>query len=167
MEITFGAATAFLPAMFPKDVATLQKLRTDLEDERRGKFRFPIRRELRYKLLRDGAVAEAGIGETVDIGSGGIGFAIDRDLPVGAFIELSISWPVLLNESCPMRLNVFGRVVRNEAGKCACTVDKYEFRTQSRDIQTQPVRHDSMLQRWAEAARKDALINPKARVMTA
>jgi hypothetical protein len=153
--------------MSPKKIVTMPRLNTDPEDERRGKFRFPIRRELRYKLLRDGAVAEAGVGETVDIGSGGIGFAIDRDLPVGAFIELSISWPVLLNESCPMRLNVFGRVVRNEPGKCACTVDKYEFRTQSRDTQTQPVRNDSMLQRWADAVRKDALLNVKLRIMTA
>jgi hypothetical protein len=167
IDNTFGSLPALVPAMFSKDVATMEKLNADLEDERRSKFRFPIRRELRYKLLRDGAVAEAGLGETVDIGSGGIGFAIDRGLPVGAFIELSISWPVLLNESCPMRLNVFGRVVRNEPGKCACTVDKYEFRTQSRDVQTQPVRNDSMLQRWADAVRKDALMNLKPRMMTA
>ena len=145
----------------------MQMVNADQEHERRGKFRFPMRRELRYKLLRDGAVAESGNGETVDIGSGGIAFTINRDLPVGSFIELSISWPVLIEESCPMRLNVFGRIVRSQPGKVACTVDKYEFRTQSRIVQPQPVRNDSMLQRWADAVRKDTVTPLKARMMTA
>jgi hypothetical protein len=153
--------------MFAKDLATINKLKADQENERRGKFRFPMRRELRYKLLKDGATAEAGAGETVDMGSGGISFAIERELPVGSFIELSISWPVLLDHSCPMRLNVFGRVVRNEPGKCACTIDKYEFRTQSRGFLAGPVRHDSMLQRWADGIRKDNVTTMKLRSMTA
>jgi hypothetical protein len=127
------------------------KLKADQGNERRSKYRFPMRREMRYKLLNDGAPAEIGAGETLDLGSGGIGFAVGHELPVGAFIELSISWPVLLDETCPMRLNVFGRIVRNDAGKCACTIDKYEFRTQSRAFQTGPVRTDSMLQRWPTA----------------
>ncbi|MCD6029869.1 MAG: type pilus assembly PilZ [Thermomicrobiales bacterium] len=153
--------------MFAKDLATMQKLKADQENERRGKFRFPMRRELRYKLLKDGSIAESGAGETVDMGSGGVGFSIERELPVGAFIELSISWPVLLDQSCPMRLNVFGRVVRNDSGMCACTIDKYEFRTQSRAFQPSPVRNDSRLQRWADAVRKDNVTQIKPRMMTA
>jgi hypothetical protein len=153
--------------MFANDLATVQKIRADQPNDRRSKFRFPMRRELRYKLLKDGAPTEAGSGETVDIGSGGIGFAIGRDLPVGSFIEMSVSWPVLLDQSCPMRLNVFGRVVRNDTGKCACTIDKYEFRTQARVVQAGPVRHDTMLQRWAEGMRKDAIPQVKNRMMTA
>jgi hypothetical protein len=152
--------------MFAKDLATMQKLKAGQENERRGKFRFPMRRELRYKLLKDGATAESGSGETVDMGSNGVGFSINRELPVGAFIELSISWPVLLDQSCPMRLNVFGRVVRNDGGMCACTIDKYEFRTQSRAFQPAPIRNDSRLQRWADAVRKDN-VTPIKRVMTA
>lgn len=153
--------------MFAKDLATIQKMKAIEDTERRSKVRFPMRREMRYKLLNDGAPTESGAGETIDIGSGGIGFSIGHDLPVGSFIELSISWPVLLDQSCPMRLNVFGRVVRNLNGKCACTIDKYEFRTQARVFQAGPVRHDSMLQRWADAVRKDTVIPFKARTMTA
>lgn len=153
--------------MFAKDLATLSKFKADQANERRGKFRFPMRRELRYKLLKDGATAEAGSGETIDMGSGGISFSIERELPVGSFIELSISWPVLLDQTCPMRLNVFGRVVRNDSGACACTIDKYEFRTQSRTFQAGPVRHDSMLQRWADGVRKDNVTMMKPRAMTA
>jgi hypothetical protein len=150
--------------MFSKDLATLHKLKIDMGSERRSKFRFPMRRELRYKLLRDGSACAAGAGETVDMGSGGIGFSIGHDLPVGAFIELSISWPVLLDHSCPMRLNVFGRVLRNDNGKCACSIDKYEFRTQSRVFQPGPVRNDAMLQRWADAVRKDTVVPPQSKI---
>ncbi len=135
-------------------------------EERRGKFRFPMQRDLRYKLLKDGATVESGIGQTVDIGSGGVAFTIGRDLPPGGFIELSISWPVLLQENCAMRLIVFGRVVRNGEGRSACTIDKYEFRTQSR-LALVTSRKDSMLQKWADNVRRDAAQNPKVRMMLA
>jgi hypothetical protein len=131
--------------------------------ERRAKTRFPIHRELRYKSLKDGVIMANGAGQTVNIGSGGVCFAINKDLEPETYVELSISWPVLLDDSCPMRLIVFGRVLRSSGGKCACTVDKYEFRTQSRVFQTTPsVRNDSMLQRWAEGVRKE---NLKTRTM--
>jgi hypothetical protein len=120
--------------------------------ERRSKTRFPIHRDLRYKLLEDDVVIESGMGETIDMASGGMAFQIERPLKVGAFIELSISWPVLLDDSCPMRLIVFGRIVRAWGKRSACRVDKYEFRTQARALQPiMAVRGDSMLQRFAGA----------------
>jgi hypothetical protein len=138
------------------------------DGNRRGKLRFPMQRDLRYKLLKDGATVESGAGQTIDLGSGGVGFEIGgRDLPAGSFIELSISWPVLLDASCPMRLIVFGRVVRSANGKSACTIDKYEFRTQSRVVRPMTSRTDTMLQRWADGVRRDAAQNLKLRIMTA
>ncbi|HXB74426.1 MAG TPA: PilZ domain-containing protein [Candidatus Acidoferrales bacterium] len=108
--------------------------KAEQEPERRGKDRFTIQRELRYHLLQDGAKVESGVGETIDIGSRGVGFSIGRQLPAGNPIELSISWPVLLHDSCPLRLIAFGQVVRNDPGKCVCTIDNYEFRTQARTV---------------------------------
>jgi hypothetical protein len=126
--------------------------------ERRAKYRFPIHRELRYKLLEDDSIVAAGSGETVDVSSSGVAMLVDQNLSVGAFIEISMSWPVLLDETCPMRLIVFGRVVRSEGSHCACTIDKYEFRTQSRKLQiATPIRSDSMLQRWADGVRKEGI----------
>src|ERR1017187_9127183 len=125
--------------------------------DRRKKFRFPIHRELRYKLLEAGILVGACTGQSVNIGSGGVAFSIDRDLRPGAFIELSISWPVLLDDTCPMRFIVFGRVLRSVGRKSACSIDKYEFRTQARTLQAAPaVRNDSMLARWACTMRKEA-----------
>lgn len=131
--------------------------------DRRTKFRFPILREMRYKLLRDGSIIGSGNGQTMNMGSGGVAFAIERDIEPETYVELSISWPVLLDDNCPMRLIVFGRVVHSSMGRCACTVDKYEFRTQARAIQaTAQVRSDSMLLKWAEAMRKDGNVKTRA-----
>ena len=56
---------------------------------------------------------------------------------------------------CPMRLIVFGRILRCTGRKAVCTIDKYEFRTQARTVQTTPaIRADTMLQRWADGMRK-------------
>ena len=130
----------------------------DLAQERRKKARFPINREMRYKVLEDQTIVEFGLGTTLDMGSGGVAFATARQLPVGSFIELSNSWPVLLEDSCAMRFIVFGRVLRSLGGQTAVTIDKYEFRTQGRLLRpTAPVRNDSMLQRWADTVRKEGL----------
>ena len=57
-----------------------------------------------------------------------------------------------------MRLIVFGRVQRSSDMKAVCSVDKYEFRTQSRTYQpVMPGRTDSMLQRWADGFRRESL----------
>jgi len=128
------------------------------EIERRSKMRFPIRRDVRYKLVRDDVVIESGLGETTDMASGGVAFQMDHPLQVGAFVELSISWPVLLDNSCAMRLIVFGRIVRAWGKRSACRVDKYEFRTQARVFQpVLAVRDDSMLQRFAGSVRKESM----------
>jgi hypothetical protein len=130
---------------------------TFYSDERRGKFRFPLRREVRYKVTKDGAILDSGDGQTTNIGSGGVAFTVERDIEPGTLIQLSISWPVLLDKACPMRLVVFGRVLRAGSGACACTIDKYEFRTQSRILQPNGSRTDSMLERWAENVRREQI----------
>jgi hypothetical protein len=140
--------------MFWKDML-MHTNTSEIADERRLKFRFPLQRELRYKLVKDGAVLQSGLGETINIGSGGVSFTADRDVAVGSFVQLSISWPVLLDRSCPMRLIVFGRILRSSMGSCACSLDKYEFRTQSRAPQQITPRNDVTLERWVENVRKE------------
>ncbi len=120
------------------------------EHERRTKFRFPLRRELRYKVLEDEEVVQSGLGESVDVSSSGVAFQTERDLKTGAAVEVSISWPVLLNDSCPMRLVALGQVLRSSGGVAVCSIDKYEFRTQARVHTLSPPRSDSTLYRWAE-----------------
>lgn len=125
--------------------------------ERRAKRRFPMRREMRYKVLEGNTIIASGSGETVDMSSAGVAFATEQEVNGGAFIELSISWPVLLDSGCPMRLVVFGRVVRTADQIAVCSVDKYEFRTQSRTVQVAASRNDGMLQRWADGFKKETV----------
>ena len=130
--------------------------------DRRKKSRFPIHRELRYKLLSDSLLSDSGVGQSLNISSGGIAFTVDHALQPDAFIELSISWPVLLDDTCPLRLIVFGRVLRSTDRKAVCVIDKHEFRTQARVFQAAGIlRQDSMLQRWAGEMLRES---PKPRV---
>lgn len=128
-------------------------MKTEKPVERRGKLRFAMQRELRYKLLDAEETVSSGVGRTVDVSSGGVLFLGEKSLRLGALIELSVSWPVLLNEDTPVRLIAFGRVVRSKGFATACTVDKYEFRTQARVKNPIPIRNDFKLLRWAEAVR--------------
>ena len=128
------------------------------ENDRRSKFRFAIEREVRYRLAEDGVVVAAGSGETIDMCSGGVAFVTGQPLTPGGFVELSISWPVLLDATCPMRFITFGRILRSTGCITVCTIDKYEFRTQARSFQASvTTRGEGMLHRWADGMRKVSL----------
>jgi hypothetical protein len=103
-----------------------------VQRERRGKCRFAIRRDMRFKVLEKELVVSSGAGCTLDLSSQGVAFDTTSKLAVGDLLELSISWPVLLDETCHMQLVVFGHVVWTRRKTVACTIDRYEFRTQRR-----------------------------------
>jgi hypothetical protein len=125
-------------------------------NDRRSKARFPLRRELSYRLLDRDSDIQSGTGYTIDVSSAGICFEADRDLQRGAFVDLSISWPALLDQTCPIRLTVLGRVLRSTGRQGVCSVDRYEFRTQSRTVSGRPeVGRPSRLERWAEAFQRE------------
>lgn len=121
-------------------------------NDRRIKFRFEIRRDLRYKVLGGGKGPQAGEGSTLNISSGGVAFHADKHLEPGSFVELSISWPALLDGVCAMRLCIFGRVLRARGHRAACTVDRYEFRTQSPARNSTVVVDSTVLPSTAESA---------------
>jgi hypothetical protein len=47
-------------------------------------------------------------------------------------IEISMSWPVLLDQTCPMKLVIYGSVIRTQGEHAAIAIERYEFRTQGR-----------------------------------
>ena len=103
--------------------------------ERRTKRRFQIEQEIRYKMLYGQRIAETGTGKTLNISSGGIWFTTETMLTSGMPIELSLTWPVLLNDSCPMKLMIYGCVVRSNDRGAAVAIERYEFRTSGRSLQ--------------------------------
>ena len=99
--------------------------------DRRHSDRFPIQREVRYRVLNKRAGEETGDGKTVNISSSGVLFTSEHILLPGRRLELSISWPAQLNNQCALKLVARGRVVRFEDGCAAIEIQQYEFRTAS------------------------------------
>jgi len=105
------------------------------ERERRMKRRFQIEQEVRYKMLYGQRIAETGTGKTLNISSSGVWFTTENMLTTGMPVEVSMNWPVLLNDSCPMKLMIYGCVVRSNEKGAAVAIERYEFRTQGRAFQ--------------------------------
>jgi hypothetical protein len=99
--------------------------------DRRHSDRFPIERDVRYRVLSKRTGDEAGAGKTVNISSSGVLFTTEHVLLPGRRLELAISWPAQLNNKCALKLVARGRVVRLEDGRTAMEIQQYEFRTQS------------------------------------
>ena len=102
--------------------------------ERRGTSRFPLREEVKYKLLH-GKVVTAGAGKTLNIGSGGVLFTTENRLPMGRMVELSVNWPARLDGTCALKFVATGRVVRSEEDRAAVRIERYEFRTRGGSFQ--------------------------------
>jgi hypothetical protein len=100
------------------------------KEERRGKRRFRIEQEVRYRLLYGHRIAETGVGRTIDISSSGVLITTQTQLSPGLPVELSLTWPALLNDTCPMKLMIYGCVVRSTENTAAVAIERYEFRTQ-------------------------------------
>jgi hypothetical protein len=105
------------------------------ERERRMKRRFQIEQEVRYKMLYGQRIAETGTGKSLNISSSGVWFTTENMLTIGMPVELSMNWPVLLNDSCPMKLMIYGCIVRSNEKGAAVAIERYEFRTQGRSFQ--------------------------------
>lgn len=105
-------------------------LNDNAQADRRHSDRFPIEREVRYRVLNKRSNEESGAGKTLNISSSGVLFSVEHLLLPGRRMELAISWPAQLNNKCALKLVARGRVVRFEGGRAAIEIQHYEFRTQ-------------------------------------
>ncbi len=97
--------------------------------ERRNDKRYGMELQLRWKLIRRRREIDAGTGRTIDMSSGGVMFEAGADLPAGLNVELSLAWPLLLQNVAPMQLVITGRIVRSDKGWVAIRTVTHEFRT--------------------------------------
>jgi PilZ domain len=105
-------------------------LNTRDKNDRRASDRFPLERDVRYRILNRKSGEEVGAGKTLNMSSNGVLFTTDEFLVPGRRVELAISWPAQLNSTVPLKLVARGRVVRSEGGAAAVEIQQYEFRTQ-------------------------------------
>jgi len=97
--------------------------------DRRETVRFPVREEVRYRVLHSRSLRKSGTGRTLNFGSGGILFTTEEQLPMGGMVELAVSWPARLGGTCLLQFVATGRVVRAEADQAAVRIERYQFKT--------------------------------------
>jgi hypothetical protein len=90
--------------------------------DRRRRQRIPLRREISFHRTD---CPESGAGTTVNISDKALAFTATADLPVGALLEISVSWPAEVG--APLRMIASGRVVRRDGALIACTIDNSRF----------------------------------------
>jgi len=98
------------------------------QSDRRSNQRYPIRLEIEYKVP-DGNGGQKGFGRTINIASRGLLLDISPPLPIRGPIELSINWPFLLDGSIPLKLLMYGEIVRVSGSRIAVRVTGHTFHT--------------------------------------
>jgi hypothetical protein len=98
--------------------------------ERRSRHRYALDWKVQYKLPQSSEVFP---GILRDISSAGVCFVSGDVLPARTVVELSVNWPVLLQDVCPLKLVLKGRVVRSDQRGTALKVFGHEFRTRGSD----------------------------------
>ena len=100
------------------------------QDNRFYRAAYPLQLDLHYRLVSTGTRAPVwGSGRTITFGSHEIVFAGDESLPGNASVQLSVCWPVLLDNRIRLQLVIEGRVTRVEGATFTVRIGKYHYRT--------------------------------------
>jgi hypothetical protein len=106
--------------------------------DRRAASRYPIREDVRYRIVHSRTGPASGTGKTLNISSGGVLFTCRDRLPVGVTVELAIDWPAKLEGTCRLRFVALGNVVRSENGRTAVRIKRYDFKTRAKGAEDPP-----------------------------
>ena len=91
---------------------------------------YRIYANLTYRVLDGTRVLRRGTGRTTTMSSNRVLLETETWLPADTLIELSLSWPVMLDNRIPLKLVILGRTVMFE-GRVAVDILRHEFRTQA------------------------------------
>ena len=103
--------------------------------ERRRTNRFPLREDVRYRVIQSRGAKITGCGTTLNIGSGGILFTTDERLPIGRMVELSVNWPARLDGVCPLQFVATGRVVRSDDQRAAVRSERVRVQEHAKQLE--------------------------------
>jgi len=95
---------------------------------------YPITLDLHYQVLSDGRPVETGSGRTTRFGSRRVVFIAEPALQVAARLQVSVAWPVLLDDRVKLQLIIEGRVIGVDGDRVTLGVVKYHFRTRGLSI---------------------------------
>jgi hypothetical protein len=88
---------------------------------------FPIQLNVQYQCAEAHVIR--GVGKTIDIGSHELRFTTQHSFYRGQLITLGLDWPILLDETCPLKLHISGSIVGGDSGAASLHIKSYEFRT--------------------------------------
>ena len=122
----------------------MSRSNSEISGNRRDDRRYALRLAVKWKLIRRRRVLDSGVGQTIDLSSGGILFHAGREMAEGLNVELSITWPVMLHQVAPLQLVAAGRIVRATAADVAIVMTTHEFRTaggaaDQRGVEAKPI----------------------------
>ena len=89
---------------------------------------FPVALDLQYKVL-SGRNPSTGRGQTSLFGSRTLVFTSDQEVRYGVRIELSVFWPVLLDDRVKLQLMIQGRAIGVHGNRITVSIGKHHFRT--------------------------------------
>jgi len=104
------------------------------KDPQPDKLRFPIEKAVRYQCVTRGRLSAAGVGKTLHISSREVRFTAQQRFKEGQKVLLAVDWPAMLDNTCPMKLQIRGSVLRSEPGAVALRIEHYEFRTRGSSL---------------------------------
>jgi hypothetical protein len=93
---------------------------------------YPIVTRLEYRLTDEKCDTGPRTGRTVTISRREVSFESESRLPLGALVEVGIVWPVKLDNSIPLKLQIHGRAVRVSGNITTVEILRYEFHTLAR-----------------------------------
>lgn len=93
---------------------------------------YPLTIDLEYRLLDRGRAVKAGRGRTVRLSSACVQFECADYLPEQSKVEISIVWPVRLDNNVGLKLCLVGRTVSSQDHLIVVEIQRYEFRTRSK-----------------------------------
>src|SRR5690349_9170478 len=113
-----------VPAPFTA-VSCILPNQTDIQGDRRSSRRYVISLPVRIKVFKSDLIIKIATGKVLNMSSRGIAFSGDYIFDISAVVELSISWPVLLNGTTPVKLVIQGIVIRSDAMITAVQLIRY------------------------------------------
>jgi hypothetical protein len=74
----------------------------------------------------------------------------EHGLPIGAMVELAVTWPARLENDVLLKLQIMGRTIRAEGKYTTINIARYEFRTRASRPRGDPIlRRDLAVERSA------------------
>ena len=96
---------------------------------------YPVKLPVTFRAFSNQALVQTGVGQTLRISSGGVHVDLGELIrPSVTEVEVSISWPMLLDRTTQIRLVMIGKILSSKVEYAEISADRYEFRTAKRFV---------------------------------